>query len=128
MRNATTIAAVLIWSAVPSSLSASPPATRDELTAQILEADAVLFDKGFNECDLESLERIMREDVVMIHDQAGVNEGKAAFLKPVRENICNGGPSKPLRKLLPHSVEITPLYDEGRLYGAIQAGQHEFYL
>ena len=133
MRYRMHITAVLIWSAIPSSLNASQsafvsPATPEELSAQILAADAILFDRGFNSCDLASLEKIMRDDVVMIHDQAGVNEGKAAFLKPVRENICNGGPSKPLRKLLPHTVEITPLYDEGRLYGAIQAGQHEFHL
>ena len=133
MRHATKLATVLLWSAIPSSLNASqsvlaPPANKDELNTQILAADAVLFDRGFNECDLKGLEKIMRDDVVMIHDQAGVDEGKAAFLKPVRENICNGGPSKPLRKLLPHTVEIAPLYDDGRLYGAIQTGQHEFYL
>lgn len=105
-----------------------PPKSHVELTAQILAADTILFDRGFNECDLESLEKIMRDDVAMIHDQAGLQEGKEEFLRPIRENICNGGPSKPLRKLLPLTVEITPLYDNGRLYGAIQSGQHEFYL
>lgn len=125
--------ASLLMSAIPAPLLAAPltlapPKNPDELRTQILAADSILFDKGFNQCDFGSLEKIMRDDVVMIHDQGGVNQGKAAFLKPVRENICNGGPAKPLRKLLAHSVEVIPLYDSGRLYAAIQQGQHEFYL
>lgn len=133
MRSSTIAAAFLLWASFPSLLNASPPAftppkSREDIRTQILAADAVLFDLGFNQCDLASLDRIMRDDVTMIHDQAGVDEGKTAFLKRVRENICNGGSSKPLRKLLAHTVQIWPLYDDGRLYGAIQEGQHEFYL
>lgn len=123
---------VLIISSIPFATFAQsgfvPPKTPEELRIQILDADKVLFDKGFNECDMDALKAIMRDDVVMIHDQAGVDEGKEAFLTPVRENICNGGPTKPLRTLDEHTTEVFPLYENGRLYGAIQNGLHSFYL
>jgi CubicO group peptidase (beta-lactamase class C family) len=67
-------------------------------------------------------------DAEMIHDQAGIISGREAFIAPIRKNICNGGAQKPIRKRVDQSIEIYPLYDSGRLYGAIQQGQHEFYL
>lgn len=115
--------------AVVATASILPlPTTDIELRQQILAADDVLFERSFNECDLDALHRILMPDAEMIHDQAGINRGREAFMAPVRENICNGGSQKPIRKRIEHSIQIYPLYDNGRLYGAIEQGQHEFYL
>ncbi|MBB4659508.1 serine hydrolase [Parvularcula dongshanensis] len=99
-----------------------------DLRDQILTADNVLFERAFNACDLEALHDILLPDAEMIHDQSGMNRGREAFMRPVRENICNGGPKKPIRRRIYESTEIYPLYQDGQLYGAIQRGQHEFFL
>lgn len=111
-----------------AAVAFAPPADRQELREQIIAADDVLFERAFNECDMVALEGILMPDAEMIHDQAGINRGREAFMAPVRENICNGGPQKPIRKRIEPSIEIYPLYENGRLYGAIEQGQHEFYL
>lgn len=43
-------------------------------------------------------------------------------------HICGGGAQKPIRKRIEPSIEIYPLYENGQIYGAIEQGQHEFYL
>jgi CubicO group peptidase (beta-lactamase class C family) len=106
----------------------APPADAKALREQIIAADDILFERSFNQCDMAALEGILMPDAEMIHDQAGVNHGREAFMAPVRENICNGGPQKPIRKRVEPSIEIYPLYQDGRLYGALEQGQHEFYL
>lgn len=106
----------------------APPASAEELRSQIIAADDVLFERAFNQCDLDALHDILMPDAEMVHDQAGVNRGREAFMAPVREHICHGGARKPIRKRIDASIEIYPLHENGRLYGAIELGQHEFYL
>lgn len=122
------LAAFQLLSADLAGTGFTPPDTPRELRAQILAADSVLFDDIFNRCDLDLVEAITTDDVTMIHDQAGVDEGREAFVIPIRENICSGSPVKPLRYPDSHTMEIFPLYENGELYGAIQRGRHSFYL
>lgn len=115
---------------VPETVSQifEPPGNRSELRRQILAADDILFESGFNRCDLAALSGLLLDDVQMVHDQAGIDQGKASFLIPIKENICKGGGAKPIRTLDPDATEIYPLYDDGQLYGALQFGRHTFYL
>lgn len=118
----------MILSLLIAAATIEPTTTAIELRSQILAADDVLFERSFNECDLNALRAILMADAEMIHDQAGIISGREAFIAPIRKNICNGGAQKPIRKRVEQSIDIYPLYDSGRLYGAIQQGQHEFYL
>jgi Beta-lactamase class C and other penicillin binding proteins len=120
---------ILTLLAATSGLSVAPlPADGTELKRQVLAADDVLFERAFNQCELDALRDILLPDAEMIHDQAGINRGRDAFMAPVRENICNGADAKPIRKRIEHTIEVYPLYENGRLYGAIEQGQHEFFL
>lgn len=66
----------------------APPASAEELRSQIIAADDVLFERAFNQCDLDALHDILMPDAEMVHDQAGVNRGREAFMAPVREHIA----------------------------------------
>ena len=96
-----------------------PTTTGQDLRSQIMAADDVLFERSFNECDLSALRGILTPDAEMTHDQGGIIKGREAFIEPIRKNICNGGPQKPIRKRVDQSIDIYPLYESGRLYGAI---------
>lgn len=90
----------------------------------VKSADSLLFERGFNHCDFAALEKLAHHDLQFLHDQAGMQDRKA-FFEAVRKNIC-GSESKPTRQLVGH-FSVYPLYDNGKLYGAMQIGDHEFF-
>lgn len=99
-----------------------------ELFLKLKEMDSLLFDEGFNKCNLTALNDIVSDDLEFYHDQSGQSNSKEQFLKTIKENICASPDMKPIRKLEPKSLEVFPLYNNGELYGAIQKGEHNFYM
>ncbi len=89
--------------------------------------DSLLFELGFNQCDLVYLESSISDELTFYHDQSGVQD-KVAFLENTKKYICSDSPQKPIRQLENTSLEVFPLYDNGVIYGAIQKGIHYFYL
>lgn len=98
-----------------------------ELFLILAEKDSLLFNQGFNECNLAATEQLISEDLEFYHDVTGVSD-REGFFNAIRENICSGSPQKPIRKLVESSLEVFPLMNEGQIYGAIQQGVHEFYI
>jgi len=89
--------------------------------------DSTFFERSFNRCDFDYLDKHIANDLRFYHDQAGVVD-RAAFLKSVKENICSNPDKKPIRKLESGSLTVFPLHNNGKLYGAIQKGIHHFYI
>ncbi|MCB7480777.1 nuclear transport factor 2 family protein [Christiangramia sediminis] len=98
------------------------------LFKQLKSRDSLLFDLGFNKCKIEAFEMFISEDLEFYHDQGGLSNSKEDFLNAVKKNICAIPDKKPIRKLIPESLEVYPLYENGKLYGAIQKGNHDFYI
>ncbi|WP_224482649.1 class A beta-lactamase-related serine hydrolase [Robertkochia aurantiaca] len=96
------------------------------LFQQIMKADSLLFDAGFNNCDIQALSGVVSDSITFYHDQSGITQGKNAFMETTRKNIC-GISYRPLRKLLPEYTEVYALKRNGKVYAAIQKGIHEFY-
>lgn len=97
-----------------------------ELFQQIMAADSLLFEQGFNNCNLEAIQQVTHPDFEFYHDQSGTTYGKENFISGIEKNICSLD-YRPLRKVIPESVEVFPLKSNGEIYGAIQKGKHEFY-
>lgn len=94
---------------------------------QALKAnDSLLFDIGFNRCDLAQFERLVSEDFEFYHDKSGIIPSKSAFIAGIRDGICKLS-YKPRRELNQESLAVYPLEKNGKLYGAIQTGKHRFY-
>ena len=102
--------------------------TDSEIFQQLRSRDSLLFDLGFNQCKIDAFEEFISEDLEFYHDQGGLTTNKQDFLEAVKNNICSNPAYKPVRKLTPGSLEVYPLYDNSELYGAIQKGEHEFYI
>lgn len=96
-----------------------------DLAYTIMKHDAIVFEQGFNNCDIDALNDVVAESLEFYHDQGDITQGKEAFLETTRNNICNLD-YRPRRELLPNTTQIHPLYENGRLYGAIQMGEHRF--
>lgn len=98
-----------------------------ELYKTILSKDSLLFDVGFNTCNMVQFNLLLSEQFEFFHDKAGVSD-KKKFLLDLQEGLCN----KPAvyqarRELLPGTTAIFALYENGNLYGAIQEGVHQFF-
>ena len=89
--------------------------------------DSIFFERGFNQCDLEYLDAHITDDLKFYHDQSGFQD-KNAFFENTQKYICSNSGPKPIRKVDANSLEVFPLYNNGKLYGAIQKGVHHFYL
>jgi hypothetical protein len=97
-----------------------------ELYKTIKDKDSLLFNLGFNNCDIKQFDNLVSENFEFYHDQAGITNSKAEFISGIQNGLCKL-PYKPKRVLAENKMEVYPLEKNGVLYGAIQTGIHNFY-
>ena len=118
----------LLFVAMASSAPALSKVDEEKrLFLKIQQLDHIIFEESFNQCKTSVLEPIIPDDFEFYHDVAGL-QYRQAFLSAVKKNICSDENKKPIRKLVEDTMEVYPLKDNGKLYGAIQNGTHEFYI
>lgn len=115
---------VLLFSIVMSSQVSKD----SELYKALKKNDSLIFDSAFNECKSSDLTSIISKDLEFYHDTGGITNGKEEFLRTVKQNICGNPKVRPYRELVKGSLQVYPLAKDGVLYGAIQKGDHNFYL
>lgn len=98
-----------------------------QLFLELKKQDSVFFERGFNQCDFDYLEKTIAQDLRFYHDKGGFQD-RATFFQNMRNNICSNTNRKPIRKVEKQSLTVYPLYSDGVLYGAIQSGIHYFYI
>lgn len=93
----------------------------------ILEKDSLLFNIGFNTCDISQFEKLLSENFEFFHDKSGISDRKK-FLADLKNGLCKSPETyQSRRELITEKTLIFPLYNQGELYGAIQYGEHRFY-
>ncbi|WP_299118159.1 DUF3471 domain-containing protein [uncultured Winogradskyella sp.] len=98
-----------------------------ELYKTLKTNDSLLFSVGFNTCDISQFERFLAEDLEFYHDKSGIEKGKTVFIKGVKSGLCKPNNTEKInRYLVEESLEVFPLYNNGKLYGTIQKGVHYF--
>lgn len=118
---------LFLFSTVLIQVSKGQVAESSELFRELATKDSLLFDQGFNECNLTETESLISHNLEFYHDVSGVQD-REMFFNAIRENICSGVPQKPIRKLVEGSLEVYPLRNQGEIYGAIQMGVHDFFI
>jgi Domain of unknown function (DUF4440) len=98
-----------------------------ELFLALKKQDSIFFERSFNLCDLEYLNKAIHKDLIFYHDQSGI-QNRDVFIENTRKYICSDPNKKPIRKVVEESLEVFPMYNSGVLYGAIQNGIHDFYI
>lgn len=93
----------------------------------IKTGDSLIFEVGFNTCNLAPYNDIFADDFRFYHDKGGITSGKAAFIKSMENGICKQE-NKIDRQLVPNTFRVFPLYNNGVLYGAIESGEHAFFV
>lgn len=108
------------------SLYAQLPDT-SVLYRTILRQDSLLFQVGFNTCNIPQFERLLSDRFEFFHDRDSISD-KKKFLSDVGSYLCKDTDAYQSKRVLTTgSIEIFPLYKSDRLYGAVQHGGHRFY-
>lgn len=97
-----------------------------ELYKIIKVKDSLLFNIGFNTCDIRQFENLVSENFKFYHDQTGITNSKTEFISGIKNGLCKLT-YKPKRVLADNKIEVYPLEKNRILYGAIQTGIHNFY-
>jgi CubicO group peptidase (beta-lactamase class C family) len=116
----------LIFTIIFSANSKAQVEKNSDLYKSILSKDSLLFDIGFNTCDIKQFENLLSDNLKFYHDKDGVSD-KTKFLIDLKNGICNNQENRQVKRfLVKESTEIFPLYKNGILYGAVQNGEHIF--
>lgn len=108
-------------------LAAGQVSEQSALFRTIQAEDSLLFNVGFNTCNLQQVETLLSEKFVFFHDKDSISD-KASFLNDFRNGLCADPVNyQSRRELFPGSTKVYPLYGKGKLYGAIQLGVHQFF-
>ena len=99
---------------------------KSDLFTTLKAKDNLLFEVGFNQCNLNQLDKLVMDDIEFYHDRDGITKSKKVFIDSIKENLCLSGKNIINRVLDKKSLEIFPLYKEDKLYGALQTGIHSF--
>lgn len=98
-----------------------------DLHQLILSKDSLLFQVGFNTCDMSQFESLLSENFEFFHDKDSISY-KKEFINTLRNGLCESPATyQSRRELVSESTEIFPLYNNKVLYGAIQTGDHLFF-
>lgn len=118
---------LLILVLVATTISKAQEAKTSELFLTLKKVDSTFFERGFNQCDLDFIDKAIHKDLMFYHDKSGIQDRKT-FFENTKKYLCSDTNKKPIRKVIAESLEVFPLYDNGVLYGAIQSGIHDFYI
>ncbi|WCO02608.1 nuclear transport factor 2 family protein [Psychroserpens ponticola] len=103
-------------------------ATNSEVYKTLKANDSLIFERAFNNCEIQYLKQLIAEDFEFYHDIAGITSSKEKFIQTMYEGICNpNNTTKSTRELVEGSLEVFLLKKNGELYGALQNGIHKFY-
>ena len=104
----------------------SQTATEISLRKSILQKDSLLFETKFNNRKIILFEDLISHDCEFYHDQSGVTVGKLDFTSDLKNDLFTLE-YRATRKIVPGSIIIFPLRNNGNLYGALQQGKQKFY-
>jgi CubicO group peptidase (beta-lactamase class C family) len=127
MHHVKKITLLLIVSILFSAKSLAQLDKNAALYKTILSKDSLLFDIGFNHCDIKQFDDLLSENLKFYHDKDGVSN-KTKFLNDLKNGLCKSPETRQvIRVLVKENTEIFPLHRNGILYGAIHNGEHLFY-
>jgi len=110
--------ATIIVLASSFRISETHQSEEKELYATIIALDSVFF-TAYNNCDLQTQDKLISEDLEFYHDQGGLNTSKSDLMAAMEKNICG----KVKRELVKGSIEVSEIPG----FGAAQIGMHKFY-
>jgi hypothetical protein len=112
------------------SLLASPIAfaqsSGNDWEAAVRTFDSAYW-QAYNECNIAKMEQMNADDLEFYHDAGGAMIGKPKFAAAMRNNICGNPDRRVRREAVAGTIQVYPMHVNGKLYGAVVTGEHQFY-
>ena len=118
---------VLLLSTVCAHTSLFSQVTKENLSKTILSRDSIFW-KSYNECNIQSMQQFVSNDVEFYHDKGGITLGAEELMKSIKNNLCSDDKFRLRREAVKGSLKVYPLENAGVIYGAILTGEHVFYV
>ncbi|WP_126651718.1 serine hydrolase [Chryseobacterium aureum] len=117
----------IYFSAIFFSTAHAQIKNTDPLYTTILSKDSLFFSGGYNTCNISLMESMLSNRFEFYHDKGGFEE-KEKFITDFKNGLCKSPETYQLKRVLVNkSTEIYPMYKDGKIYAAIQNGDHLFY-
>lgn len=101
---------------------------KETLDQTILQQDGAFWE-AYNHCDVEKMSQFFWPDIEFYHDKGGPTIGLGPLTETLRKNLCGNYPKFRLRReMVPGTVKVFPLQNNGVTYGAVLSGEHYFYI
>ncbi len=94
---------------------------------RIVKNDSLLFERSFNNCEMQYLEALLSEDLEFYHDISGIINSKRAFIETMKNGLCGNPIYRSRRELKKGSTEVYELKNNNKVYALIQKGTHSFF-
>ncbi len=118
---------LIFYLVLSNSATFSQVAATTDLYKTILSKDSLLFEVGFNTCDIRQFENLLSDSLKFYHDKNGLS-GKEKFIADLKNGLCKDPAKRQVKRILvKETTEVYPLYKNDVLYGAVQNGVHMFY-
>lgn len=101
----------------------SVSAENKKLYDQLAYKDSALFSIAYT-CQPDKVAEYFTDDMEFYHDKGGPTIGKQAFLETLKKNFCGPNAIKLRREVVKGTMQVYPMDN----YGAIQMGEHRFYI
>lgn len=99
----------------------------DPLYRIIMSKDSLLFSVGFNTCNTKQTEAVLSDNFEFYHDKGGFAD-KKKFITDFKNGLCKAPDVyRSKRVLIDKSTQIYPMFKDGKVYAAVQNGEHLFY-
>ncbi|RXM51676.1 MULTISPECIES: serine hydrolase [unclassified Chryseobacterium] len=99
----------------------------DSLYRAIMSKDSLLFSVGFNTCNSQQTEAVLSDHLEFYHDKGGFSD-KKKFMTDFKNGLCKAPDVyRSKRVLVDKSTQIYPMFKDGKVYAAVQNGEHLFY-
>ncbi len=103
-----------------SSQEIEPNKSKESLHKEIVKMDSLLFQVAFNKCKLKVWEKIMAKEFEFYDDRTGLNTSRQVEVNSFKDRCSKS--YKVTRKLVSTAVDVLGEY------GAVQTGEHVFYV
>ncbi len=99
----------------------------DPLYKTIMSKDSLFFSVGYNTCNMKQMENLLSDSFEFYHDKGGFEDRKN-FIIDFKNGLCKSPETYQIKRVLvDKSTEVYPMYKDGKIYAAIQNGDHLFY-
>ncbi|WP_114819200.1 serine hydrolase [Chryseobacterium sp. KLBC 52] len=100
---------------------------KDPLYKTIMSKDSLFFSVGYNTCNIKQMENLLSDSFEFYHDKGGFEDRKN-FIIDFKNGLCKSPETYQIKRVLvDKSTEVYPMYKDGKIYAAIQNGDHLFY-